>query len=427
MSILKPQDWMVSPASRHVFDVLSRQGGEARFVGGCVRDALLERPVSDIDIACTHHPEKTMALLQAAGVKTFPTGIAHGTITAVCDGKEGITHFEITTLRRDGACDGRHAEVVYTDSWEEDAKRRDFTMNALYATPEGIITDYFGGVADAQEGRVRFIGNAADRIREDALRILRFFRFFAHYGTWPLDEAGLAACAELSGLLSKLSGERIQTEMLKLLGASQPADILTIMQANGILAPLGLDVTEQALAALDLLPQIEMDAAQTIRPARRLALIIRQMPHPAAIAKALGENWKLPNQKKALLTALASPSLEGMADWHQAAVKREIRQMGAAHFSELVLLGWAEFLLNHADRERDARELFGSMLAFAENWPVPEFPLKGRDLMALGVPEGRGMGQLLETLEHYWEEKDYQPDHDALLEHARALITHEDQ
>lgn len=422
---IKPQEWMESPASAYVFGILHKQGGKAQFVGGCVRDALLERPVQDIDIASTHHPEAAVKLLEGAGVKTFPTGIDHGTITAVCDDRAGISRFEITTLRRDEACDGRHAEVAFTDSWEEDAKRRDFTMNALYATLEGEITDYFGGVEDAQAGRVRFIGVPQDRIREDALRILRFFRFFAHYGTLPMDEAGLAACAELASMIQNLSGERIQAEMLKLLTCSQPADILQVMDAQGVLAPLGLTITADALGALDFLPQIEMDGSQPIRPIRRLALILRQMPHPAEAAKRVAGAWKLSGQKRDELAALVSAGLEGMESWHQAAVKREIRQFGAAVFTEMVLVGWAEFLTRHADREREARDVFAPMISFAENWVIPEFPLKGRDLQALGVAEGPDMGRLLQALERFWEEQDYHPDKPVLLDHARTLITQE--
>jgi poly(A) polymerase len=205
-----------------------------RFVGGCVRDAVMGRNVGDIDCATPAKPEEVVALLEAADIKAVPTGLAHGTITAVIDSKP----FEITTLRKDVACDGRHAEVEYTDDWQQDALRRDFTMNALYCDAHGEVFDYTDGVDAARAGRIQFIGDAEARIREDGLRILRFFRFFATHGLGAPDTTALKACAAHKAMLADLSGERIQQEMLKLCAAESPYAALEAMQQGDVLAAL---------------------------------------------------------------------------------------------------------------------------------------------------------------------------------------------
>src|SRR5215468_4177027 len=258
---LDPQPWMIAAETVAVMAALAAAGGEARFVGGCVRDALLGRKVSDIDIATHEPPERVMNLLSRAGIKAIPTGIKHGTVTAVV----GVRHFEITTLRRDVETYGRHARVEYTDDWAADAARRDFTMNALFCSADGTIYDPFGGLADLRAQRVRFVGDPAERIREDVLRLLRFFRFHAHYGKPPPDPPALAACRDLAHLLPTLSGERVCAETLKLLSAPQPADVVDLMRESGVLAHFlpeatGIDrmralVAAEAVAPRDLVPR----------------------------------------------------------------------------------------------------------------------------------------------------------------------------
>jgi len=198
---LAPQPWMTAPETRAVVAALTADGTEVRFVGGCVRDALLGRPVKDVDIATPDRPQRVMELLARAGIRAIPTGIEHGTVTAVV----GRTPFEITTLRRDVETYGRRAKVAFTDDWTADAARRDFTINALSCTPDGRLYDPFGGLADLRAGRVRFVGDPEARIREDVLRLLRFFRFYAHYGAAPPDPAALAACRALAPLLPGLA------------------------------------------------------------------------------------------------------------------------------------------------------------------------------------------------------------------------------
>ena len=226
--------WLPAADTRAVLEALMADGKPARLVGGCVRDALAGRPVTDVDIATPETPPRVIDLLRAAGLKAVPTGVEHGTVTAVVRGKP----FEVTTLRRDVTTDGRHAVVAFTDDWTEDAARRDFTMNALSADPDGRVHDPFDGVADLAAGRVRFVGEARARIREDVLRILRFFRFHAHYGKGAPDADGLAACRELAPLLPRLSAERVATELLKLLKAPDAAATVRMMREAGILAPI---------------------------------------------------------------------------------------------------------------------------------------------------------------------------------------------
>ncbi|MFQ5959208.1 MAG: CCA tRNA nucleotidyltransferase, partial [Alphaproteobacteria bacterium] len=222
---IEPQRWMTVRATRAVVDALRAQGAEVRFVGGCVRDAVAGRKVTDVDIATPDPPETVIRLLEAAGIRVVPTGIKHGTVTAVVARRP----FEITTLRRDVETYGRHAKVAFTDDWTADAARRDFTINALFCAPDGTLYDPFGGLDDLRAGRVRFVGDAVQRIREDVLRLLRFFRFYAHYGRPPPDAEALAACRAMALALPSLSGERVCAELLRLLAADDPAAVLELM------------------------------------------------------------------------------------------------------------------------------------------------------------------------------------------------------
>lgn len=226
---LPAADWWQGASAVALLDAL---GGQARFVGGAVRDSLLNRPVNDVDLATPLLPDEVIARLEAAGFKAIPTGIEHGTITAVVTGKT----FEITTLRRDAATDGRRATVAFSTDWAEDAQRRDFTINALFADGDGRIYDYTDGSSDLDPTRIRFIGKAEDRVREDYLRLLRFFRFQAHYSRCPMDGEALQAAKVLAPGLAQLSAERVWSELKRLLAAPDPAEVLDAMAATGVLA-----------------------------------------------------------------------------------------------------------------------------------------------------------------------------------------------
>ncbi|HWT11842.1 MAG TPA: CCA tRNA nucleotidyltransferase, partial [Allosphingosinicella sp.] len=262
---LPPAAWRKRSGLPRLLRALGAAEGATRFVGGCVRDTLVGIEVSDIDLATRHRPEQVIARLEAAGVKAVPTGIAHGTVTAVVNGQPA----EVTTLRRDVATDGRRATIAYTEDWREDAARRDFTINALSADPvSGEVFDYFGGIADLESRRVRFIGDPLTRIAEDHLRILRFFRFHAGYGGEVADEAALAACAARANDLMGLSRERIADELLKLLGLADPAATVGLMVEHGILRPVLPEVA--GAGRLAALVEAERRAGIAAEPVRRL-------------------------------------------------------------------------------------------------------------------------------------------------------------
>jgi poly(A) polymerase len=399
---LAPQPWMTNPRTKAVIAALRADGAEVRFVGGCVRDAVIGRAIKDIDLATPDAPEKVIALLKRADLKAVPTGIDHGTVTAVALGQP----FEVTTLRRDVETDGRHAKVEFTDDWRADAARRDLTFNAMSLSPDGTLHDYFGGYEDLMAGRVRFVGDAASRIKEDVLRLLRFFRFFAHYGKPPPDAEALAACRHAAPQLSTLSGERLQAETLKLLAASNPAPVLALMQDQHVLTHLLPEA--QSVARLAALVMIERNLGRESDPILRLAALIEG---GAENARAVAWRLRLSNADRDRLIAAReaeslSPTLEGKA------CRLALYRLGWETFRDGVLLSWAS-----SGDMPDAPQ-WRALLAISEN-PPPVFPLQGRDLLALGVKAGRRVGELLKEVEAWWIERDFRPDRKACLEEAK--------
>lgn len=382
-------EWLGAPATRAVLDALGP--GAARFVGGAVRNSLAGLPVGDIDIATPLAPEEAMARLAAAGLGAKPTGIAHGTVTAIGDGRP----FEVTTLRHDVETFGRHARVAFTDDWQADSARRDFTINALYADPDGRVFDYHCGIADLRAGRVRFIGKAEDRIREDALRILRFFRFHAWFGQGSLDPEGLAACAQGRERLDILSIERVRGELLKLLAAPDPFEALVVMDAVKILS----HVLPESVGPLMLYPLIEAER-QTERPdaLRRLAVLLGVEPQRLADA---ARRLKLSKRQAKRLAAMAGPAPGADARALRAALYRHGAETVA---DRLLLAGDADGLA--------ALDALG-------DWQRPAMPVSGRDLARTGVPQGPATGETLRRLEAAWIASDFRFDRAALLDMAR--------
>jgi len=390
---IAPQPWMSEAATRAVLRALAPEGGAARFVGGCVRDALLGRAIKDIDIATPLVPEEVMRRLEAAGIKAVPTGLAHGTVTAVAP----LRHFEITTLRRDVETFGRHARVAFTDDWAADARRRDFTLNALFLDAEGNVFDPVGGLGDLRAGRVRFVGDAATRIREDVLRLLRFYRFHAHYGRGAADAEARAACRALAPLLPTLSGERVAAEMLKLLAAPDPLPTLRMMAEDGVLAALLPEARRlDRLAAL-----VPLEPAPDAL--RRLGALLGS---DAGAAAAVAERLRLSNEQRERLAALAAPSVAVDLAGDERAQRRALHRLGADLYRDLVLL--------RAGQRGDAAQA-RRLLALAAGWRPREFPLKGRDVTAHGVAEGPEVGRLLAALEAWWEAGDFRADRKAAL------------
>ncbi len=342
--------------------------GETRLVGGAVRDTLAGQAVKDIDLATRLAPEEVLSRLEKARIKAVPTGIAHGTITAVLSSGP----VEVTTLRRDVSTDGRRATIAYTDDWREDAARRDFTINALYADPEtGELFDYFGGEGDLAAGMVRFIGEPLQRIAEDHLRILRFFRFHARFGKGAPDPASLAACAARANDLMALSRERIADELLKLLALPEPVETVRLMIAHGIFVPVLPEIASaDGLAAL-----IAVEEAPD--PVRRLASLLPADPDKAgAVAKRLKLS-KLAT-KRLVLAAAREPA--------DAKAPRALAyRIGLEGARDRLMLG------GHAEA-----------LAALKCWIVPVFPLSGGAIVARGIKAGPDVARLLQQAEAQW-------------------------
>jgi poly(A) polymerase len=416
---LDPQPWMTAPDTAAVLKALAKGGKEARFVGGCVRDALLGRKITDIDLATPEPPERVMKLLADARITItmVPTGLKHGTITAVVNKRP----FEITTLRRDVETDGRHAKVEYTDDWEADAARRDFTMNALFCAPDGTLYDAFGGIADLRARRVRFVGEAEARIREDVLRLLRYFRFYAHYGASPPDPAALDACRALAHLLPTLSGERVCQETMKLLRAADPATVFTLMREQRILDHFLPEAKRiDRLAALvtieGLVPAALLAGADAVR---RLGALIGDS---VEAGRAVASRLKFSNTDRERLIAIlhdASPLID--PDLNGPARRRLIHRLGAERFIDRALLNWSNRLAGGGTQDRRVTESWIDLIRFAREWPVPEFPLKGRDLVDAGVPIGPAVGQLMEQLQAWWIDGDFAADRNACLVRLNEL------
>ncbi len=404
------QDWMRAPETRAVIAALTAEGAEVRFVGGCVRDALAGRKVQDIDIATQLPPEAVMRLLGGAAIKAVPTGIRHGTVTAVAGGKP----FEITTLRVDVETYGRKAKVAFTDDWTADAARRDFTFNALSCAPDGTLYDPFDGAADLIAGRVRFVGEARARIEEDYLRLLRFFRFQAHFGKQPPDPEALEIAAELAPQLDRLSGERIRGELLRLLQAPDPIPVVEIMIARRILREILPTAPDAAL--LRTLMRAEA-TDEPVDPILRLAAVLEPGRDRA---EHIAERLRLSNRQRFALVYLLDPPLDPLAEVSLKDLHRAVRKLGAPLSRKLLHLSWAR---HHRGDERALPDaVFQAAIEDIERLASKRFPLLGRDARALGVPEGPELGRFLEEVEEWWSERDFEPARKACLHRLRELI-----
>jgi poly(A) polymerase len=409
METLPIQPWMTRSATLKVMNALAAAGGAecARFVGGCVRNAVLCRPVSDIDIATTLTPDAVAAALVAAGLKSVPTGLAHGTLTAVAEGQP----FEITTLRRDVETDGRHAMVAFTDDWGEDAARRDFRLNALYADLEGRIFDPTGGgLADARAGAIVFVGDPAERISEDALRILRFFRFRAWYGRGEPDADALAACHALRETITSLSAERVGKEMLTLLAAEDPREAVSLMARTGVLT---LTIPAAGgLARFQSLVAIETGILFTEDALLRLAALLPD----AAAGLATAERLRLSKaERDRLVAALGTePRLVSWMSPRQA--RQLVYRLGPRAFCDRAMLAWA------ASERPAATVQWRALLPMGESWPIPRLPLDGGEVIASGVPPGPLVGAVLREVEDWWMENDFTADKLSVVERLKAVV-----
>lgn len=407
---LPPQSWMEEEGTRAVIAALSAEGARPRFIGGCVRDSLAHRPVTDIDIATPDMPEKAMELLKRSGLRVIPTGLDHGTVTALAGGRS----FEITTLRRDVETDGRRAKVAFTDNWVIDASRRDFTINTLSCGIDRMIYDPFGGIADLAAGRIEFVGDPMRRIDEDVLRLLRFFRFFAHFGHPPADIAALNACRVRAPRLKDLSGERIAAELFKLLAAADPLPALVLMQGNGVLAQLLPDAADLGrLRALVFLESRGVRRENVVAdPLRRLAALLK--PDTEQVTAA-AQRLRLSNAQSERLAEMAAPAQ--LPDrWMEPATQRLLLyRLGSERFRDLTLLNWAHHRAEDGYGQKGDNGRWMALLDLADEWAIPDFPLRGEDVLALGVTPGPEVGKRLAAVKVWWEAEDFRPNREALL------------
>ena len=410
---ISPPDWMTAPQTRAVMAALNDEGvprdegvphderaPQTMFVGGAVRNALLGKPVADIDLATLYTPPQVMERLKSAGIRYIPTGIDHGTVTAFIDGRS----FEVTTLRRDVETDGRRAVIAFTTDWAEDAARRDFTMNTLLADAQGNIYDPLGqGLADLQAGRVIFVGAPAQRIAEDYLRILRFFRFHALYGCGDPDAAALAACREAASQIVKLSRERVTQEMMKILGVDDPTPTLMLMFAQGIAKDFEGAAFNQSL--FSAFCRLQNQYASRDVPTR-LALLAN-MDAGRAAALLMLSNAQIKELRAFIYADRDGVSLD----------ERKIRDMvymhGAAPVKQMLILRMAQ------EGESD---LYRALFQIADTFNPPKFPLTGQDAMDLGIKPGAQLGQMLADAEHWWRAQDFVPDRQMCLRQLATFV-----
>ncbi|BCM21286.1 CCA tRNA nucleotidyltransferase [Mesorhizobium sp. J8] len=409
-------DWLAEKHLQKLLAALKQGGEEARVAGGAVRNALIGQPVADIDIAATTVPEETIRRAETAGFKTVPTGVEHGTVTVIAGGKP----YEVTTLRADVETDGRRAKVIFGRDWEADAERRDFTINALYAEADGTIVDLVGGIADIEARRLRFIGDAEARIREDYLRILRFFRFFAWYGEGRPDAEGLKACARLKDGLAQLSAERVWSELKKLLSAEDPSRALLWMRQAGVLSAVLPESEKWGIDAIHGLVKAGKDLGWAADPMLRLEAIV---PPDAVRMKTLGERLRLSNDDADRLRHWAL-TVAPDAKATETELAKKLYYGDRDGYLDRIRLALAAARTRAVEDNQAMMEAggFSRLLNFTLKWQKPVFPIKGADLTALGASPGPKLGATLKNLEKEWVESGFTLERGALMRRAAQAL-----
>ncbi|WP_174801614.1 CCA tRNA nucleotidyltransferase [Martelella limonii] len=421
MTKIGDHDWFKDDRLQNVLQILNGDGGETRIVGGAVRNSLMGEPIGDVDLATTLLPQDVIARAEAAGMKVVPTGIDHGTVTVVTGGKP----FEVTTLRSDVETDGRRATVHFGKDWEKDAARRDFTINALYADQNGTIYDPVGGRADIESRTVRFIGEAEKRIREDYLRILRFFRFFAWYGGGRPDAEGLRATVRTKDGLASLSAERVWWETKNLLSAPDPSRALLWMRQTGVLTAIIAESEKWGIDAVPALIDCEKALGWAPDPCLRLAAIIP--PYDVRVGE-LADRLRLSNTERELLMAFATaPTVSGSTS--AAALRQLMYRNGKGGILIRLKLALAaargKARSGDLDAAGEAAKL-DTLLKMAEGWEKPQMPFAGGDIVAAGLPAGPEIGRYLKELEDWWISGDFQADRAAIAARFEALRDEKD-
>ena len=386
--------WLREPRLSKLLDTLDRDGEQARVVGGAVRNALIGEPVGEVDLATTALPDEVSRRAAAAGFRVVPTGIEHGTVTVVLDGRS----YEVTTLRKDIETFGRHAKVAFGRDWRADAERRDFTMNALSASADGTVHDYVGGVADLRERRVRFIGDAAKRIAEDYLRILRFFRFHAAYGQGAPDAEGLAACIAGRAGLEHLSRERVRMELIKLLVARHATPAMAVMAEAGLLITVLGGVPD--LASFSNMAKVEAAMGFAPDPIRRLGALGVRIVEDAV---RLWQRLRLANAEHDRLATMAGAWWR-VAPCNDKNARALLYGLGAERFADRTLLAWTRSPAPATD------PAWHSLATLPQRWTAPTFPLKAGDFLKRGLAKGPALGVALRAAEEAWIAADFPAD-----------------
>ena len=396
-----------------LFGALNEAGHTIRFVGGCIRDTIAGHPISDIDLATDALPERVTEVLSAAKIQVVPTGINYGTVTALI----GEQAHEITTLRKDVTTNGRHAQVEFTDDWHEDAARRDFTFNALSADRDGRVYDYFYGLEDLNEGKVRFIGDALKRVEEDYLRILRFFRFHAYFAKSGPDPESFSACRSAVTHVETLSGQRIWNELSRTLVAPNPVSVCQMMGEIGLLGLL-LPV-EHVLPRVGSLSTLENMLSLQPDPIRRLtALIASNRSETLKIAARLKFSRTDTRRLENLIRnrGVLAMKKNGLS------LRRALYSSSPDQVCDLILLDWADEISSEAGDMRRSQKAWKDVWEIASAWTSPEFPLDGRDIVEIGIKEGPLVGKILSDMEEWWVGQSFQPDREACLTKLKRLV-----
>ncbi len=396
--------WLSLPELQHLFQLFEKEGAILRLVGGSVRDGLLGLPVSDIDLAVDREPQWVMDLLKKNNIKAIPTGIDHGTVTAVLDKRP----YQITTLRVDVKTFGRKAHVAFTEDWIQDALRRDFTINAIYADKTGSLFDPVQGLEDLKAHRVRFIGDASLRIKEDYLRILRFFRFSARFGHEPYDSESLKACKRYASHLPHLARERVTEEFLKILDLPSPLYTIDAMHETGVLTYILHPGTWDELRAL-----IPLEKAACIPPHDLVRLAAF---HP--VISEIKVHLRLSKKQESLLSFLVSHHALLTKD----SFKQQAYRWGKEKVFSLALIQTARKLVITQISLEEGTHFLAELHQLYDTWKVPSFPVTGDDLLSLGIKEGNTMGTLLKAVETWWVSKDLRPNHEECLLYLSTLL-----
>lgn len=417
---LAHEAWLQDAAVQRVFALLNADGGEGRVVGGAVRNALMGAPISDVDFATTNLPQAVMERAAAAGIKAVPTGIDHGTVTLVIDGRG----FEVTTLRQDVETDGRRAKVSFGTDWQADAERRDFTINALYVTADGEVVDLVNGLPDIETKTLRFIGDAHQRIAEDYLRVLRFFRFFAHYGSGRPDADGLRASARAKDKLDSLSAERVWSELRKLLAAPDPSRALLWMRTSGVLTVVLPETEKWGIDTIHGLVATETALKWQPDPMLRLAAII---PPNGERIRVMADRLRLSRgEAESLQSFAAAPSIT--PDMAGAALDRALYRQGATGIIIRLRLALASARAKAVDDNDEMLKAakLDALLKRAIAFVKPRFPVSGVDLVELGLSPGPKFGKVLGQLEAEWVERNFVDDRAALTTRLAKIIEQAD-